>query len=266
MPSRRRRQVELERVLGTPALFATAYGNVGSSIYYALGVTAVFALGLTPLVFVVAGRDLRLHRGHLRRGDGALSRGRRLVELRPARLQRARLVRRCLGADARLHRHGRHLGVLRPALPLDLLGAAARTNPWDIVGGIGRDRRARRPQHRRGPGGGEAVDHRSRWSTSRRRCCSSSLGFVLVFNPGRLVDNVHWGVAPTWSNFALAIPVGDDRVHGGRDRLQPRRGGARPRTQRARAYKLVALAVFAIYFTLPLVALSALPVKRSTGS
>ena len=55
MPSRRRRQVELERVLGTPALFATAYGNVGSSIYYALGVTAVFALGLTPLVFVIAG-------------------------------------------------------------------------------------------------------------------------------------------------------------------------------------------------------------------
>src|SRR5690242_5405992 len=55
MPRRRRREQTLERVLGTPALFATAYGNVGSSIYYALGVTAVFALGLTPLVFVVAG-------------------------------------------------------------------------------------------------------------------------------------------------------------------------------------------------------------------
>src|SRR6187455_1026468 len=53
--SRRRRQQRLERVLGTPALFSTAYGNVGSSIYYALGVTAVFALGLTPLVFLVAG-------------------------------------------------------------------------------------------------------------------------------------------------------------------------------------------------------------------
>src|SRR3982750_1418674 len=53
--SRRRRQQRLERVLGTPALFATAYGNVGSSIYYALGVTAVFALGLTPFVFVIAG-------------------------------------------------------------------------------------------------------------------------------------------------------------------------------------------------------------------
>src|SRR3954462_738069 len=53
--SRRRRQQRLERVLGTPALFATAYGNVGSSIYYALGVTAVFALGLTPGVFLIAG-------------------------------------------------------------------------------------------------------------------------------------------------------------------------------------------------------------------
>jgi len=42
-------------VLGTPALFATAYGNVGSSIYYALGLTAAFALGLTPIVFIIAG-------------------------------------------------------------------------------------------------------------------------------------------------------------------------------------------------------------------
>src|SRR5437773_4822455 len=53
--SRRRQQEGLQRVLGAPGLFATVYGNVGSSIYYALGVTAAFALGLTPLVFVVAG-------------------------------------------------------------------------------------------------------------------------------------------------------------------------------------------------------------------
>src|SRR5919197_6063342 len=52
---RRRQQSGLERVLGAPALFATVYGNVGSSIYYALGVTAAFALGLTPLVFLIAG-------------------------------------------------------------------------------------------------------------------------------------------------------------------------------------------------------------------
>jgi len=55
VPRRRREQHGLQRVLGAPALFATVYGNVGSSIYYALGVTAAFALGLTPLVFLIAG-------------------------------------------------------------------------------------------------------------------------------------------------------------------------------------------------------------------
>ena len=45
----------LRRSVGVPGLFATAYGNVGSSIYYALGLVAAHALGLTPLVFVFAG-------------------------------------------------------------------------------------------------------------------------------------------------------------------------------------------------------------------
>ena len=51
----RRRLEGLERVLGANALFSTAYGNVGSSIYYALGLVASFALGLTPVVFVITG-------------------------------------------------------------------------------------------------------------------------------------------------------------------------------------------------------------------
>src|ERR1700686_5399097 len=42
-------------VLGTSALFSTAYGNVGSSIYYALGLVASYALGLTPIVFLITG-------------------------------------------------------------------------------------------------------------------------------------------------------------------------------------------------------------------
>src|SRR5215203_1312327 len=46
----------LERVLGTGALFSTAYGNVGSSIYYALGLVAIYAAGMTPVIFVIAGR------------------------------------------------------------------------------------------------------------------------------------------------------------------------------------------------------------------
>src|ERR1700704_3381238 len=50
-----RRPTKLPRSLGAPALFPASYGNVGSSIYYALGVTAAFALGLTPLALILAG-------------------------------------------------------------------------------------------------------------------------------------------------------------------------------------------------------------------
>ena len=50
-----RRPAKLPRTLGPGALFAACYGNVGSSIYYALGVTAAFALGLTPVALLLAG-------------------------------------------------------------------------------------------------------------------------------------------------------------------------------------------------------------------
>ena len=33
------------------------------------------------------------------------------------------------------------------------------------------------------------------------------VGFALVFSPETLKTNVHWGVAPTWGNLAVAIPV-----------------------------------------------------------
>src|SRR5439155_1500860 len=51
----RLQQYGLRRSVGVPGLFATAYGNVGSSIYYALGLVAAHALGLTPVVFMLAG-------------------------------------------------------------------------------------------------------------------------------------------------------------------------------------------------------------------
>ena len=33
------------------------------------------------------------------------------------------------------------------------------------------------------------------------------LGFFLIFSPHILAANIHFGKAPTWSSFALAIPV-----------------------------------------------------------
>ena len=44
-----------ERVLDAPALFAVAYGEIGASIYVALGIVAASALGLTPLVLAFTG-------------------------------------------------------------------------------------------------------------------------------------------------------------------------------------------------------------------
>ena len=49
------KRFHLKRVLGVPALFSIGYGDVGSSIYYALGVVALVALGATPVALGVAG-------------------------------------------------------------------------------------------------------------------------------------------------------------------------------------------------------------------
>jgi basic amino acid/polyamine antiporter, APA family len=44
-----------ERVLGGRALFAVAYDEIGSSLYFALGIIAARALGLTPIVLLASG-------------------------------------------------------------------------------------------------------------------------------------------------------------------------------------------------------------------
>src|SRR5437773_12107520 len=54
-PQARGAFVTIERRIGAPRLFATAYSTVGSSIYFALGVVAAYALGLTPFVFLASG-------------------------------------------------------------------------------------------------------------------------------------------------------------------------------------------------------------------
>jgi APA family basic amino acid/polyamine antiporter len=52
---RRIKRFRLRRVLGVPALFSAGYGNVGSSIYYALGIVALVAMGATPIALGIAG-------------------------------------------------------------------------------------------------------------------------------------------------------------------------------------------------------------------
>jgi APA family basic amino acid/polyamine antiporter len=261
VPRRRRRQQQsLERVLGSPALFATAYGNVGSSIYYALGVTAAFALGLTPLIFVIAGvvfvfTSLTYTEGTVRfpEAGGSSSFARHafneVVSFGAAWAQMLNYII-TIAISAFFVPH--YLSVFWDPL---------RTNPWDIVGGalvivvlvainiVGVKEAASLNI------GLAVVDFGT-------QLLLVGLGFVLIFSPSTLVDNVHWGVAPTWSDFLLAIPIGMIAYTGLETISNLAEETRDPPRDVPSAYRLVAGAVFAIYLTLPAIALSALPVTR----
>jgi APA family basic amino acid/polyamine antiporter len=91
------------------------------------------------------------------------------------------------------------------------------------------------------------------------------LGFALVFSPETLVDNVELGVAPTWNQFLLAIPIGMIAYTGLETISNLAEETRDPPRDVPRAYVWVAVAVFAIYLTLPVIALSALPVEQVGG-
>ena len=50
-----RKLPRLNRALDAPALASVAYGEIASSIYFALGVIALHALGFTPLLLGIVG-------------------------------------------------------------------------------------------------------------------------------------------------------------------------------------------------------------------
>ena len=91
------------------------------------------------------------------------------------------------------------------------------------------------------------------------------LGAVLILHPSVLAHNIHFGTAPTWSSFALAIPVGMIAYTGIETVSNLAEEARDPARTIPASIRLVAIAVFAIYFTLPWVALSAMPVKLVDG-
>ena len=250
-------------MLGTPALFATAYGNVGSSIYYALGVTAVFALGLTPLVFVIAGiifaaTALTYTEGTVRfpEAGGSSSFARHAFN---------ELV--SFGAAwAQLLNYVITIAISGFFVPhyLSIFWEPLRENPWDVVGGsivIALLVALNVVGVREAAGLNiflAVVDFAT-------QLLLVVLGFVLIFSPSILVDNVHLGTAPTWGDFFLAIPVGMIAYTGIETISNLAEEARDPPRDIPRSIRLVALAVFAIYFTLPLIALSALPVEKVGG-
>jgi basic amino acid/polyamine antiporter, APA family len=253
----------MERVLGTPALFATAYGNVGSSIYYALGLTAVYALGLTPLVFVVAGVVFAATAATYAEGT--------------ARFPEA-------GGSASFSRHAFDelvsftagwsqmlvyvvtVAVSAFFVPhyLSIFWEPLRTNPWDIIVGIALTWLLV---------GINIIGIKEAAGLNiflavidfATQLLLVGLGFFLIFSPHVLVHNVHLGIAPTWSNFLLAIPVAMIAYTGIETVSNLAEEARDPVRSIPRAISWVAIAVFAIYFTLPFIALSAMPVVRVGG-
>jgi APA family basic amino acid/polyamine antiporter len=261
-----RRLHGLQRVLGVNALFSTAYGNVGSSIYYALGLVAGLALGLTPLVFVITGA---------------------IFFWTAATYAEATVMYPEAGGSSSFARHafnefwsffaawGQMLNyVITVAISAffvphylgGLFWDPLRSAPGDIIAGaiiiallaainvVGVKESA----------GLNIVLALVDFLT---QILLVAVGIVLVLSPHTLVDNVHLGVAPTWTDFLLAIPVGMVAYTG----IETISNLAEEAKDEAKtipaAISRVRLAVFAIYFTLPAVALSALPVVQdpSTG-
>jgi APA family basic amino acid/polyamine antiporter len=247
-------------VLGTPALFATAYGNVGSSIYYALGVTAAISLGLTPLVFVISGLIFACTAATY--AEGTVNFPEAGGSSSFARHAFNELV--SFGAAwAQMLNYVITVAISAFFVPhyLSIFWGPLKTNPWDIVGGVivvvllvginivGIKEAAALNV------GLAVIDFAT-------QLLLVILGFFLIFSPSVLKANVHWGVAPTWSNFALAIPVAMIAYTGIETVSNLAEEARDPRRTIPGSIRLVAIAVFAIYFTLPLVALSALPVFR----
>ncbi|HET6643743.1 MAG TPA: universal stress protein [Gaiellaceae bacterium] len=263
MPRRRRRQQGLERVLGTPALFATAYGNVGSSIYYALGVTAAFALGLTPFVFIIAGiifvaTSLTYTEGTVRfpEAGGSSSFARHAFNE----------VVSFGAAWAQMLNYIITIAISAFFVPhyLSVFWSPLRENPWDIIGGaiviillvalniVGVREAAGLNVFL------AVVDFAT-------QLLLVLIGFILILSPETLVENIELGVAPTWSQFLIAIPIGMIAYTGLETISNLAEETRDPPRDVPRAYKWVAGAVFAIYLTLPFVALSALPVTQVGG-
>jgi basic amino acid/polyamine antiporter, APA family len=254
----------LQRVLGVNALFATAYGNVGSSIYYALGLVASFALGLTPIVFIIAGG---------------------IFYLTAATYAEATAMYPEAGGSSSFARHafnefwsffaawGQMLNyVITVAISAffvphyigGLFWAYLKTSPGDIIFGIavivllcainvvGVKEAA----------GLNVVLAFIDFSTQLMLVI---LGCVLVLSPHTLINNVHLGTVPTWKNFVIAIPVAMI-AYTGIETISNMAEEAKDEAHTIpKAIKGVVAAVFAIYALMPAVALSALPVTCSGG-
>jgi APA family basic amino acid/polyamine antiporter len=262
----RRRLPGLERVLGANALFSTAYGNVGSSIYYALGLVAALALGLTPIVFVLTGALFyctattyaEATAMYPEAGGSSLFARHAFNEFWSFFTAWAQMLNYVITIAISAFFAAHYAG----GVALDWF----KTPPGDIVFGIALIALLALVNVR-GVKDAVSVNVVLAVIDFLSQLTLVIAGAFLVLNPDVLVRNIgFFGEAPTLTDFLIAIPIGTV-AYTGIETISNMAGEARDEAKTIPAsIKRVMIAVFAIYFTLPWVALSALPVDCDGGT
>ena len=196
-----------QRVLDAPALFSVAYGEIASSLYFALGIVALHALGLTPAVLLAAG--LLFVVVALSYAEGTTS----IPETGGA----ATFVRRgfndLLGFVTGWALFLDYLIVIALStlfLPHYLAAALAapslRESPWDVVvavcviAGIGLLRLVRRTQIHAAGLVVAGLDLAT-------QLLLVVLGVAFLLDPDVLTHGIAFGDTPAWRELAFALPL-----------------------------------------------------------
>jgi basic amino acid/polyamine antiporter, APA family len=263
MAQRIPRDESLSRVHGVGALFSAAYGNVGSSIYYALGVTAAFALGLTPIAFVISGLIFAATAATYAEATvmypeagGSSSFARHAFnELVSFVAAWGQMLNYTITVAISAFFVPHYLAVFWPWLgdsPGDIIGGAALIVALAVINIRGTEESAK-------------LNLVLALADLATQVVLVGIGIVLVLSPQTLVDNVQLGVAPTWSDFALGIAVGMIAYTG----IETISNMAEEAKDAARTIPhsvgLVVAAVLGLYLLIPIVALSAMPVVHHGG-
>ena len=258
---RRRRtdQGGLSRVLGVSALFSTAYGNVGSSIYYALGVTALFALGLTPLVFVISGIFFLGTALTYAEGTAAM----------PEAGGSTTFARRAFGRGfsflvgwAQILNYIVTIAISAFAVPgyLSVFYAPLKESPWNILGGIV-------VTIALGAVNVIGIRESGRVNTIlaivdlATQALLVVIGMILLFNVDLLTQNIDFGTAPTLKQFLLGVSISMIAYTGIETVSNLAEETRNPARTVPRSILLTFATVMVMYTLIPIVALSAMPVE-----
>jgi basic amino acid/polyamine antiporter, APA family len=260
---RRNKGGGLSRAIGVPGLFATAYGNVGSSIYYALGLVAVHALGLTPVVFLIAG--LLFMATAYSYAEGAAMYPEAGGSSSFARHAFNELVSFIAGWALSLD-YIITIAISAVFVPhyLSAFWPPLAQSPWDVIGGIVVVLFLA-VVNIRGVKESASLNVFLAIADLTTQMLLVLLGALLIFRPDRLASNVHFGVAPSVSQLIFGLSLGMIAYTGIETISNMAEEARNPDRDIPRAINYVLCAVLSLYAGISIIAMMALPVYKDAA-